>query len=92
MPDDEWLAYTGGKGWFVLSHDRRFHKRTAEASAIKQHNVGCFYLWGAETDTWEKLKWFVRAIDKILHAASTTDRPFIYHLPKIARLTRVQLP
>jgi PIN like domain len=47
MPDDAWLEICGKNGWIVFSHDQKFHSITTEATAIKQHKVGCFYLPGA---------------------------------------------
>ena len=49
-PDDEWLAKVGAERWIVFSHDRKFHKRLPQRTAIKQHKVGCFYLWGANVE------------------------------------------
>lgn len=92
MPDDQWLTDVGEKGWIVFSHDRKFHKEEAEAMAIRQHGMGCFYLWGAEASSWEKLRSFVRAYDRILSAVENTQRPFIYDVAKNGTMKQVQLP
>jgi hypothetical protein len=44
MRDDIWLEICGRRGWIVFSHDQKFHSVVAEATALKQHSVGCFYL------------------------------------------------
>ena len=92
MPDDKWLEIIGAKGWLVFSHDRKFHDDSAACLAIKQHNIGCFYLWGANVETWDKLRCFARNYDKIVAAAVSTPKPFIYYATGNYRLNRVKLP
>jgi hypothetical protein len=89
--DDEWLSIVGQRGWTVFSHDRKFHTIDAEKAAIKQHNIGCFYLWGAEQNPWTKLCLFVKVHQKIMTLASDTDRPFIWHVKKTGRFSAVSL-
>lgn len=47
-PDDSWMTTVGTRGWSIVGHDSRHHLRQSELSAVKQYNLGCFYLWGAE--------------------------------------------
>jgi len=91
-PDDEWLSKVGAEGWIVLSHDRKWHDESPNIAAIKQYNIGCFYLWGASATTWDKLKCFMRGYDKIAEVAAVAPRPFIYHLNYNNRLMPVQIP
>lgn len=91
-PDDEWLAEVGAKNWIVFSHDRKFHEELAAISAIKQHSIGCFYLWGAEITAWEKLRFFVRVADRIAVTAKATSKPFIFHVAQRGKITRVDIP
>lgn len=51
-PDDAWLPQVGAWEWFVVGQDYRYHARPNELFAIKQYNVGCFYLWGSEAPQW----------------------------------------
>ncbi len=44
VPDQEWLAVAGEKGWLVITHDRKIRTRPGERRAIMDHNVGCFIL------------------------------------------------
>ena len=76
--DDEWLSQVGAWGWFVVAQDYHFHARPVELDAIRQHNVGCFYLWGAEAPQWDTFRCFARAYEKIVTIANTQSRPFIY--------------
>lgn len=93
-PDDSWLKFVGDRGWIVLTQDRKFHRsgHGNELSAIKQYRAGCFYLWGAEATTWEKMRAFCRAFDNILKTASSTQRPFIFDVARSGRLTPISIP
>jgi len=92
--DDMWLADIGAKGWIVFSHDKKFHKPgfESEMSAIKQFNIGCFYLWGANAKAFDKARSFFRAYDRIIQAAISTPKPFIYEVQKSGRLKRIEIP
>ncbi len=89
--DDKWLEYVGKQQWIVFSQDRKFHKEGYESEmfAIKQFNIGCFYLWGADARTHEKASVFLKAYDRILEAVQTTQKPFIYDVMKSGRLVQI---
>lgn len=93
-PDDSWLKFVGEKRWIVFTQDRKFHRAgyENEMSAIKQFDVGCFYLWGAEAQTWDKMRAFCRAFDGIVKAAEETKRPFIFDVSKMGRLSSIAIP
>ena len=90
--DDVWMPIVGGWDWIVIGHDSSHHLREAEISAIKQYNIGCFYLWASESKRWDKMRCFARAYDKIVEAEKTTPRPFIYRVAKNGRLRSVAIP
>lgn len=91
-PDDVWLSAVGSKGWIVLSHDRKFHQIAAECAALKQHKVGCFYLWGSDAPTWKKLHCFMRAHEQIISVGQMAQRPFIFEVSQRGRLESVPIP
>jgi len=91
MLDDEWLEIVGQKGWVVFSHDRKFHKETVETAAIKQHNVGCFYLPGANKPVWDKVSIFIRSFNRIRELSESTSRPFVYDLKLNGHIREVKL-
>jgi PIN like domain len=91
MADDEWLATVGAKGWFVFSHDRKFHLDGPAIAAIKQHKIGCFYLWGAQVPTWEKYICLARAYHRIVERLRT-PKPFIYRITYNYRIDAVKIP
>ena len=90
--DDSWLNQVGQWGWTVIGHDSRYHLRDAELSAIKQHSIGCFYLWGANATRWEKLRCFARAYDRLVEAETNTLKPFIYRVTREGSLRLVAIP
>ena len=90
--DDEWLSVVGPRDWIVFGHDKKWHNELANREAIKQHRVGCFYLWGAESSTWQKLRCFMRACPHIEKLAASTAKPFIYKVDFYARIKRIPIP
>jgi len=90
--DDVWLNQVGQWGWTVIGHDFSYHQKPNELSAIKQYQIGCFYLWGSEATRWDKLKCFARAYDRILEAETSTPKPFIYRVSQTGRLNPVKIP
>ena len=92
MPDDEWLAIVGKKDWIVFSHDRKFHTEAMESAAVKQHNVGCFYLPAANDPVWDKCSIFIRSFNRIRKLAVATEKPFIFDLKRNGHLKKIDLP
>lgn len=90
--DDVWLSTVGQWGWTVIGHDSSFHLRPTELSAIKQFQIGCFYLWGSEATRWEKLRCFSRAYDRIVQAEANTHKPFIFTITPTGLLHEVPIP
>ena len=86
------MSVVGPKNWIVLSHDQKWHEELANREAIKQHKVGCFYIWGASSPTWDKLRCFARASPEMEKLAATTRKPFIFKVDFYARIKRVVIP
>jgi hypothetical protein len=91
MEDDEWLAIVGAKGWYVFSHDKKWHGESPAIAAIKEHKIGCFYLWGAQVPTWDKYVCLARAYAKIKQRLPTR-KPFIYRVAYNYRIDPVRIP
>ena len=89
--DDAWLEDVGSKGWFVITQDYNLHLRENELFAIKYHEVGCFYLWGASNSKWDTFRCFALGYDRIIEAALNTPRPFVYRVNRNGDLERVDL-
>ena len=90
--DDDWMPTVGSMGWLLIGHDSRHHQEESELLALRQHDMGCFYLWGASALRWEKMRCFLRAYENILEAAARTPRPFIYRVTEKGRLVSHTIP
>lgn len=90
--DDKWLPAVGNYGWIVVTQDWNLHTKQNELFALKQHKIGCFYLWGAEATKWEIMRCFARAYDHIIEAGTSTPKPFIYRVNQRGKLTVVPIP
>ena len=91
--DDTWFSQVAAWGWTtIISQDYHFHAKENEKFALRQHNLGCFYLWGATEPKWAILRCFARAYDKIVEAAEATPRPFIYRVTRMGNLRPVDIP
>lgn len=88
MPDDEWLHIVGGKKWVVCSHDAKWQGEDAAMKAIRQHRIGCFYLWGASSIGFFKLKSLAHNYDKIVHICNQETGPYIYRVTATNRLKK----
>ena len=76
----------------MFSHDRKFHTLLPEFSAIKQYKAGCFYLPGANRQTWDKMRYFMRVYDRISYRISVTAKPFIFELSHTGKFTQISIP
>jgi len=86
-----WLSKVCAEGWIVFSHDRKFHTLLPERAAIKQYSGGCFYLPGANDQTWDKTRIFMRWYDGIAGRADTTKKPFIFDMSSQGKFTPISL-
>ena len=94
LPEDGdalWLEDVGELGWFVISQDRRLHRRARERAALMRYNVGCFYLWGANASKWDTFRCFSLAYDRIVEAMNNATRPFLYRIYKDGTLRQIEL-
>lgn len=91
-PDDVWLPQVGNWGWTVIGQDYKYHLMPSEQFALKQHQIGVFYIWGSQATRWDTMRVFAKAYDKIVDAAGKTARPFIYRVYKNGHLAPVKIP
>lgn len=89
--DDTWLKEVGEQGWFVISQDYNLHVRQNELYAMRQYDIGCFYLPGASSPKWDKCRYFMRAYDRIVNAMSDVPRPFLFDINKNGTLSQIEL-
>ena len=87
-----WMARVGALGWTLIGHDSRHHLEKAELAAIKQYDIGCFYVWGAEAPRWQKMLCLLRSYERVLKAIESAPRPFIYRVEKAGHIKSVLIP
>lgn len=81
MPDPEWLAEVGRRGWFVLTRDNRIRSRTNERTAVKRYSVGMFFLAGKNRTRCEIIQQLIRNWPRIKEHARRHRRPFAFSIP-----------
>jgi len=79
--DEVWLPVIGGRGWFLISRDRRIRTRPAELKAYRTHRVGGFVLTGKDVNGWGIVEQVVRNWRRIKELAYKTERPFLFKVP-----------
>lgn len=89
MPDDEWLSVVGPKKWVVCSHDKKWQSESLAVEAIKQHKIGCFYLYGANSKHFFKVGSLAYNFHKLQSILGKQKRPFIYAISPRNRLRQV---
>ncbi len=83
VPDQEWLAAAGEKGWLVITHDRKVRTRPGERRAIMEHGVGCFILtYKQDLRKEEIVALIAENLEEMERRFEETPRPFIYTVSK----------
>jgi predicted nuclease of predicted toxin-antitoxin system len=83
VPDEEWLAVAGQRGWLVITHDRRIRTRPGERQVIMENGVGCFIMTYRQDLKKEEIVALISAtLEEMERRFETTPRPFIYTVSK----------
>ena len=83
-PDTEdpvWLERIGSEGWFLITRDDRVRFRPAELTALKENQVGAFFLGGKNLNRCQLIQQVVRNWPRIKDFARRTRRPFAFRVP-----------
>jgi len=82
VPDEEWIAEVGRRGWCVITRDREVMKRPAELAAVHEHGVRMFAVTSpGQLTTWELVEAVVtqwREMEKLVELPG----PWIYGLTR----------
>ena len=83
VPDEEWLAVAGQRGWLVITHDRKIRTRPGERRVIMEHGVGCFIMTYRQDLKKEEIVALISAtLEEMERRFKATPRPFIYTVSK----------
>jgi hypothetical protein len=74
------LEFVGSKGYFLITKDRRIRYNQNEILAVRQYDVGAFFLIGKTMKMWDMVKQLVNSWENIKEIADTQQKPFIYKL------------
>lgn len=87
--DDVWLDEVGPKKWIVLSFDAKWQDEATAIEAIRQHRIGCFYLYGASSIGFFRLTSLALSYRKMRELIGSERRPFIYKIDRQNRFKKV---
>jgi hypothetical protein len=79
--DTEWLQYIGDNGIYLISRDKKILHRPAELSALKEYDVGAFFLGGKDRNLWQLIQQLVRNWPRIKDYADSNRKPFAVRIP-----------
>ena len=79
--DSEWLAHIGSKGWYPITRDDRIRYKPHEKRALKENEVGAFFLGGKNRSRCDLIQQLVRNWPRMKKFAARTDRPFAVQVP-----------
>lgn len=79
--DAVWLARIGAEGWCLITRDDRVRFRPAELTALKEHQVGAFFLGGKNRNRCELIQQLVKNWPQMKELAGRTRRPFAFRVP-----------
>ncbi len=80
--DTEILEFVGDNGYYLVTKDNRIRYHPNEFTALRNHNVGAFFLVGKQMKSWEIVKQLVLCWDDVLEISKTQHKPFIYKIKR----------
>lgn len=79
--DPIWLKYIGSNGWILITRDLAVRRRPAELQALREHNVGAFFLGGKNRSRCELVQQVVRNWPRMKELARRSRKPFAFRVP-----------
>ncbi len=79
--DTELLAHVGSEGSCLVTRDDRIRYRPAESEAIREHQVGAFFMGGKNLRRCQLIQQLVRNWPRMKELAAKTRRPFAFRVP-----------
>ena len=82
VADTVMLAHVGSEGWCLVTRDDRIRYRPAESAALREHQVGAFFMGGKNLPRCQIIQQLVRNWPKMKKLAGATERPFAFRVPR----------
>ncbi len=90
--DEIWLPHVGTNGWILVTRDNRIRRNPAELRALREFQVGAFFLGGKGLSKCDIIEQVVRNWRRMNSLAEKTKRPFAYRVPaKGTKLSSIPL-
>lgn len=90
--DPVWLEHIGREGWILVTRDERVRYNPSESDAIKQHNVGAFFLGGKNRSRCDLIQQLVRNWPEMKRTAARERRPFAFRIrPSGGKLDKLKV-
>jgi hypothetical protein len=90
--DEEWLKFLGKNKWYLITRDKRIHRRPIEKDALKRFGVGSFFLQGKNMSRWELVRQVIIIWHRVIEKAESTQVPFAYQISRSGRkIERIML-
>lgn len=86
--DTDWLPAVAGKGWIVLTADKRIAHRKLEKLAVEQSKARVFVLVSGNMSGSDMAELFLKAINSIKRFISQNPGPFIAKVYKDGSVSR----
>ena len=84
-PDATWLQSIGQRGWILITRDKAITRKPIERQAIRDHDVGAFFLLGKDMDRWAQVRQIIISWHRIKEFSSKTRRPFAFMVSRSGR-------
>lgn len=75
--DERWLPAVAGRGWIILTSDRRILARPSQVDAAMESGAAVLVLIGASITTREHAQNFVNTFAKVRDFIAANEAPFI---------------
>lgn len=79
--DVDWLQYVGQNELLLVTRDERVRWNPAELQALKDHNVGAFFMGGKNRSRCELIQQLVRNWPRMKELGAKSKRPFAFKVP-----------
>ena len=90
--DEMWLPYVGDNHLTLITRDLKIRWRPAELRALREHEVGAFFLGGKNRSRCDLIQQLIRNWPRIKGYAESEHRPFALRVPpRGTKFTRIEL-
>ena len=86
-----WLEHIGKNGMVLVSKDRKIRRRKAELMALKEYNIGAFFLIGRKLTKWQEIRQLIFQWEKMKELAIRSRRPFAFLVPQRGNITAIPI-